>query len=172
MKLVIGTRPWESIIATEVRRATKSWYDELYKPGYNFDNPGYNENPGAGHFTQLVWKGTTELGIGIAKNGSAFFVVGRYRSAGNVTNAGYFAQNVLPLKSSSKAVPQPIPEPKPTMRPTPTSRTPTSQGLQGGTVTKKTTVRTETKNGKTIKTTTVVENGVTTVTTEEFTTTN
>ena len=38
----------------------------------------------------------------------------------------------------------------------------------GKTVTKKTTVRTETRNGKTIKTTTVVENGVTTVTTEEY----
>ena len=57
------------MIATEVTRATKSWYDELYKPGYNFNNPGWNENPGAGHFTQLVWKGTTELGIGIAKVG-------------------------------------------------------------------------------------------------------
>ena len=57
------------VIATEVTRATKSWYDELYKPGYNFNNPGWNENPGAGHFTQLVWKGTTELGIGVAKVG-------------------------------------------------------------------------------------------------------
>ena len=42
---------------------------------------------------------------------------------------------------------------------------------QGGTAPtrgKKTTIRTETRNGKTIKTTTVVENGVTTVTTEEY----
>ena len=96
----------ELVIATEVTRATKSWYDELYKPGYNFNNPGWNENPGAGHFTQLVWKGTTELGIGIAKvgfhifqglntisnlasmrfyenhnkQGSNYYVVGRYRS--------------------------------------------------------------------------------------------
>ena len=38
----------ELVIATEVTRATKSWYDELYKPGYNFNNPGWNENPGAG----------------------------------------------------------------------------------------------------------------------------
>ena len=63
----------ELVIATEVTRATKSWYDELYKPGYNFNNPGWNENPGAGHFTQLVWKGTTELGIGIAKVGFHIF---------------------------------------------------------------------------------------------------
>ena len=48
-------------------RATKSWYDELYKPGYNFNNPGWS--PGVGHFTQVVWKGTTELGIGVAKVG-------------------------------------------------------------------------------------------------------
>ena len=61
------------MIATEVTRATKSWYDELYKPGYNFNNPGWNENPGAGHFTQVVWKGTTELGIGIAQVGFHIF---------------------------------------------------------------------------------------------------
>ena len=43
-----------------------------------------------------------------------------------------------------------------------------SGGGAGPTYGKKTTIRTETRNGKTIKTTTVVENGVTTVTTEEY----
>ena len=32
---------------------------------------------------QLVWRGSTELGIGIASNRTNVYVVGRYRSAGN-----------------------------------------------------------------------------------------
>ena len=38
--------------------ATDAWYDEIDEPGYDFENPGYNQNPGTGHFTQVVWKGS------------------------------------------------------------------------------------------------------------------
>ena len=34
--------------------AIQGWYDELKWPGYNFKNPGFFENPGTSHFTQ-VW---------------------------------------------------------------------------------------------------------------------
>lgn len=51
---------------------------------------------------------------------------------------------------------------------TPMQPTLKQQGGAAPTRGKKTTIRTETINGKTIKTTTVVENGVTTVTTEEY----
>ena len=37
----------------EAKRATKWWYDEINKPGYNFNNPGSRANPGVGHFTQV-----------------------------------------------------------------------------------------------------------------------
>ena len=40
-------------VVDEAVRATRSWYDELKSPGYNFNNPGYYKNPGAGHFTQV-----------------------------------------------------------------------------------------------------------------------
>ena len=64
------------------------------------------------------------------------------------------------------AVPQSTPtQPKVVNQPIKTNR---SAGGAGCTNRKTTTVRTETRNGKTIKTTTVVENGVTTVTTEEY----
>lgn len=46
--------------------ASKMWYDEIDAPGYNFNNPGYYENPGTGHFTAMVWKSTTKLGCGIS----------------------------------------------------------------------------------------------------------
>lgn len=51
----------------------------------------------AGHFTQVVWKDSTELGVGMATNGNTVFVVGQYRPAGNISNEGYFEKNVLPL---------------------------------------------------------------------------
>ena len=52
---------------------------------------------GVGHFTQLVWKSSTRLGIGKAsgKIGDMFctWVVGRYSPAGNVI--GKFQENVI-----------------------------------------------------------------------------
>ncbi|MBD1913481.1 MULTISPECIES: CAP family protein [unclassified Leptolyngbya] len=77
--------------------AVKSWYDEVSK--YDYGNPGFS--PETGHFTQVVWKGSTELGCGTAQgtatlNGTrynAFYVVCQYAPAGNVQ--GQFAENVL-----------------------------------------------------------------------------
>ena len=43
-------------------KATISWYNELFDPGYNFDNPGFSK--GTGHFTQVVWNGSKKLGMG------------------------------------------------------------------------------------------------------------
>ena len=66
-------------------------YDE-YKD-YNFSRGGWQS--GTGHFTQVVWKSTKELGMGRAKtaDGKQTYVVGRYRPAGNIIN--YMAENVF-----------------------------------------------------------------------------
>lgn len=53
--------------------------------------------PPIGHFTQVVWKDSTELGVGMATDGNKAFVVGQYRPAGNMNMAGYFEKNVLKL---------------------------------------------------------------------------
>ena len=60
---------------------------------YDFKRGGHQ--PGTGHFTQVVWKDTRELGMARAKskNGSVY-VVARYRPAGN--NVSSFDGNVLP----------------------------------------------------------------------------
>ena len=51
----------------------------------------------AGHFTQMVWKGSKEMGIGKAKtSGNKCIVVASYRPAGNIV--GHFMENVAPLK--------------------------------------------------------------------------
>ncbi|KAM3910853.1 uncharacterized protein RB166_019653 isoform 2-T5 [Leptodactylus fuscus] len=70
-----------------------SWYDEI--KNYDFARPGFRSN--TGHFTQVVWKDSKEVGVGIATDGNGlFFVVGQYNPAGNITNPGYFERNVLP----------------------------------------------------------------------------
>ncbi|XP_067240085.1 Golgi-associated plant pathogenesis-related protein 1 [Chanodichthys erythropterus] len=74
------------------KEAVDSWYGEI--KDYNFDTPGHQ--PKTGHFTQVVWKSSTELGVGMATDGNTVFVVGQYRPAGNITNAGFYEKNVLP----------------------------------------------------------------------------
>uniref|UniRef100_A0A8C5C3Q6 SCP domain-containing protein n=1 Tax=Gadus morhua TaxID=8049 RepID=A0A8C5C3Q6_GADMO len=39
--------------------------------------------PLPGHFTKLVWKETTEVGVGLATDGKRVFVVAQYRPAGD-----------------------------------------------------------------------------------------
>lgn len=63
-------------------------------PGYNFNNGDFNS--GTAHFTQVVWKASTVLGIGRAegtKHGmKCAYIVARYKPAGN--QAGQYQQNV------------------------------------------------------------------------------
>uniref|UniRef100_A0AAY5ETI7 SCP domain-containing protein n=1 Tax=Electrophorus electricus TaxID=8005 RepID=A0AAY5ETI7_ELEEL len=48
-----------------------------------------------GHFTQVVWKSSQEVGVGLATDENTVFVVGQYKPPGNVSNPGYFKDNVL-----------------------------------------------------------------------------
>eukprot|EP00111_Clytia_hemisphaerica_P008261 TCONS_00024097-protein len=77
------------------QRPVKMWYNEVCDPGYTF-NPAPPFGGMAGHFTQVVWKISVKLGIGMAEgqvNGDkCIFSVGRYREAGNY--GGKFEENV------------------------------------------------------------------------------
>jgi len=69
------------------------WYSEIQN--YNFDKPGFHT--GTGHFTQLVWKSSQELGMGIAQAADGtWYVVANYNPPGNIS--GQFPLNVLKLK--------------------------------------------------------------------------
>ncbi len=83
--------PYGNNVAT----AVDAWYKEVSK--YDFNNPTYQSS--TGHFTQIVWKNTTE--IGCAYNLSCQYgglYVCQYNPAGNITSAGYFKENVFPKK--------------------------------------------------------------------------
>eukprot|EP01006_Ploeotia_vitrea_P006278 TRINITY_DN12705_c0_g1_i1.p1 TRINITY_DN12705_c0_g1~~TRINITY_DN12705_c0_g1_i1.p1 ORF type:complete len:604 (+),score=64.79 TRINITY_DN12705_c0_g1_i1:44-1855(+) len=64
---------------------TDSWFDERVQ-----------YTPGVGnHFSQVMWKGTRQLGIGVAVNKRGqYYVVARYRPPGNVGLPSTFPDNV------------------------------------------------------------------------------
>ena len=70
-------------------------YNEVCDPGYDFSNGGFSS--GTGHFTQVVWKESTVLGLGrveIDRRGmKCAYIVGRYKPRGNMR--GKFPENVL-----------------------------------------------------------------------------
>jgi len=51
-----------------------------------------------GHFTQVVWRSTTHVGVGIANGPKGTFVVANFLPVGNIVNPGYFEKNVIPLE--------------------------------------------------------------------------
>ena len=75
----------------EIVEATKFWYNEVLK--YNFNKPGFSFS--TGHFTQVVWKSTKEVGFGVAYSVERreCYIVANYYPAGNYQ--GKFTQNVL-----------------------------------------------------------------------------
>lgn len=44
-------------------QCVKSWYDEI--KNYSYSKPGFSSQ--TGHFTQVVWRDSIELGVGISK---------------------------------------------------------------------------------------------------------
>jgi len=71
-------------------RAAGLWYEE--EPLYNYASPGFT--PATGHFTQMVWRNTSQIGCAKAVCGAQNLWVCRYAPAGNVS--GQFPQNVQP----------------------------------------------------------------------------
>lgn len=73
------------------REAVDAWYAEI--KDYDFDNDRFAGN--TGHFTQVVWKSTKEMGIAYSRTDDGkIFVVGRYRPAGNFMSQ--FEANISP----------------------------------------------------------------------------
>uniref|UniRef100_A0A060T9D9 ARAD1D14652p n=1 Tax=Blastobotrys adeninivorans TaxID=409370 RepID=A0A060T9D9_BLAAD len=70
--------------------AIQDWYNE-YK-NYDYSGGGFSES--TGHFTQMVWKGTTQLGCAQIKCDKGDYLVCEYYPWGNVQ--GSYQMNVSP----------------------------------------------------------------------------
>lgn len=69
----------------------KSWYEEIKLHKFD-EEPKSLES---GHFTQVVWKDSRELGVAFAKSNGRIVVVANYFPSGNIV--GHFVRNVPPL---------------------------------------------------------------------------
>jgi pathogenesis-related protein 1 len=67
------------------------WYDELAK--FNFRAGGFSMK--TGHFTQVVWRGTSQVGCGKSQCNGLDVWICQYSPPGNVE--GQYRENVLPL---------------------------------------------------------------------------
>ena len=82
---------WCSGMEIDGADMTTSWYDEIHD--YNFNKPGFKS--GTGHFTQVVWKGSKQVGFGYAQSkDGAYFGVANYFPGGNINTPEYFRENV------------------------------------------------------------------------------
>uniref|UniRef100_A0A0K0G045 CAP domain-containing protein (inferred by orthology to a zebrafish protein) n=1 Tax=Strongyloides venezuelensis TaxID=75913 RepID=A0A0K0G045_STRVS len=66
----------------------KKWYDEGYRYDYSLNYP----RPGSQSFTQLIWKSTTHVGIGVANRGYHIWIVLKFYPKGNVN--GKYKYNI------------------------------------------------------------------------------
>lgn len=72
--------------------AVDAWYDEIKQHSFHFEPASM----GTGHFTQLVWKDSKELGVGMSKNSKGqVYVVANYDPPGNYV--GKYAVSVPPI---------------------------------------------------------------------------
>jgi hypothetical protein len=69
----------------------KMWYDEVAH--YRFPNGGFSMK--TGHFTQVVWRGTSQVGCGHSQCNGMDIWVCEYDPPGNWE--GQYRENVLPL---------------------------------------------------------------------------
>jgi hypothetical protein len=60
--------------------AVEKWLDEESR--YNGEK--LTGRKGAGHYTQIIWPGTTHVGMGKARRGGRLVVVARYWPSGNI----------------------------------------------------------------------------------------
>ena len=89
---------WANGFTPTYTQVTTAWYDEINF--YDFNNPGNQltdyEDEAIGHFTQVVWKTSVNLGMGhaVAADGGTY-IVARYTARGNYL--GQYGDNVPAL---------------------------------------------------------------------------
>ena len=73
----------------------EAWYNEISNYNFSYGVP-IDPTKQWLHFTQVVWRRSLRLGVGVASGGSAHYVVARYDPRGNKGNADDFLREVAP----------------------------------------------------------------------------
>ena len=69
---------------TSARNASQLWYEEIELYTYSPILSGENDFYAIGHYTQMIWSSTTEVGMAMAVSGSGkTYVAARYSPQGN-----------------------------------------------------------------------------------------
>lgn len=92
----------------------KAFYSEIAV--YDFSHPGFRK--AASHFTEMVWRSVTEIGVGLYTNifnerhgncnigtrrpAYGYFVTVQHEPHGNIDGALHFVRNVLRPQSNSR----------------------------------------------------------------------
>ncbi|KAI8094776.1 pathogenesis-related protein PRB1-2-like protein, partial [Thamnidium elegans] len=76
---------------TSMEAAVDAWYDEV--SNYDFNSGASSNGQEILHFTQVVWKGTTEIGCGATSCSDGVFYVCNYGPPGNYQ--GEYLANVF-----------------------------------------------------------------------------
>ena len=84
------------------------WYSEI--SSYNFSNPGFSKS--TGHFTQVVWKDSIQIGCGWVSNCAGtlgadypYYLACEYYPYGNV-DGEYATEVPKPISNASPPVPR------------------------------------------------------------------
>ena len=79
--------------------ATRQWYSEI--KDFDFGNKVFHHK--TGHFTQVIWKGSVEVGAGTSATEKGWnFCVARYAPAGNLK--GKYDDNIGDLLPEGEAL--------------------------------------------------------------------
>ena len=92
-KIFKGQALGENLFKSKNHKTGKEVTDEWYKEGEKYNFNKLKLQAGTAHFTQLIWKGTTDVGFGCksADDGTFYFVAYYYPCGNNPTE---FKDNV------------------------------------------------------------------------------
>jgi len=87
----------ESTVQASMVNSVQAWYDEVTNPGFDSANISpFVFSSGAGHYTQVVWAATTEVGCGqvyyLEDNWYKTLIVCNYAVAGNLQGGTMYQQ--------------------------------------------------------------------------------
>lgn len=88
----MGENLYYTTAKPDANAAVDAWYEEI--EDYDFGNGKSKNGNKVGHLTQVLWKESKYLGVGLAYNNGTYYVAANYFPSGNFR--GHYTENVFP----------------------------------------------------------------------------